>query len=73
MLSPREWLKVKFPEYETDRGMTGHDDIHQEKMMSEYAVYYAAQQSVQADGATWESLGAGNDDNEPNQAYGADE
>ena len=26
-----------------------------------------------ADGATWESLGAGNDDNEPNQAYGADE
>ena len=26
-----------------------------------------------ADGATWDSLGAGNDDNEPNQAYGADE
>jgi len=23
-----------------------------------------------ADGATWDSLGAGNDDNEPNQAYG---
>jgi hypothetical protein len=32
-----------------------------------------AQHSVQADGATWELLGASNDDNEPNQAYGADE
>jgi hypothetical protein len=35
--------------------------------------FNASLHRMQADEATWESLGAGNDDNEPNQAYGSDE
>ena len=36
MKTPKEFLSEKYPEYERDRGMTGHDDIHMEKMMEEY-------------------------------------
>lgn len=36
-MTPRQFLNSKFPEYEKERGKTGHDDIHQEKMMKEYA------------------------------------
>jgi len=47
MKSPREYLRKKYPEYESERGLTGHDDEHMERLMLEYAEYYAAQHSVQ--------------------------
>lgn len=33
----RQFLSEKYPDYEKERGLTGHDDIHMEKMMEEYS------------------------------------
>ena len=38
-MTARQFLNMKFPEYEKERGRTGHDDKHTENMMEEYAQY----------------------------------
>ena len=55
-MTAREFMNSKYPDYEKHRDKTGHDDVHQEEMMEEYAKQQAIQFSLDINGSTAKEL-----------------